>query len=119
MQWLEIGFAGVSMKTIEDKPDRRVIRAPHHLPGITVIVDMPPPGERLKPDTQPALCRSLAQLVEIGRAAVYAASESGDTLLQTSSESQPSSCMRSNLRSARSKVRWRCGSGMPSKSRKG
>ncbi len=46
-------------------------------------------------------------------------SESGETLLQTSNKSQPSSCIRSNFRSARSKVRCRCGSGMPSKSRNG
>jgi len=44
---------------------------------------------------------------------------SGETLLHTSSEAQPSSCIRSNFRSARSKVRRRCASGMPSKSRNG
>src|SRR5665213_2402724 len=46
-------------------------------------------------------------------------SDCGDTLLHTISRSQPSSCMTSNLRSARSKARPRCGSGMPSKSRNG
>src|SRR5215212_619272 len=46
-------------------------------------------------------------------------SESGATLLQIINRSQPSSPIRSNLRSARAKVRLRCGSGMPSKSRKG
>src|SRR5437764_3664560 len=46
-------------------------------------------------------------------------SEIGETLLQTSSKSVPNSCIRSNLRSARAKFRERCGSGMPSKSRKG
>src|SRR5688572_26430782 len=43
----------------------------------------------------------------------------GDTFEQTSMRSVPSACMTSNLRSARSKARLRCGSGMPSKSRKG
>ena len=46
-------------------------------------------------------------------------SEAGDTLLQISSRSVPSSCIRSNLRSIRVKFRERCGSGMPSKSRNG
>ena len=46
-------------------------------------------------------------------------SESGETLLQIINRSQPSSPIRSNLRSARAKVRLRCGSGMPSKSRNG
>ena len=46
-------------------------------------------------------------------------SEIGEILLQTSSKSVPNSCIRSNLRSARTKFCERCGSGMPSKSRKG
>ena len=45
--------------------------------------------------------------------------ESGATLLQIINRSQPSSPIRSNFRSARAKVRLRCGSGMPSKSRNG
>src|SRR6478736_9732137 len=44
---------------------------------------------------------------------------SGETLLHTSSRSQPSSCIRSNLRSALENTLDPAGSGMPSKSRKG
>src|SRR6478752_5967378 len=47
------------------------------------------------------------------------ASESGETLLQIIRRSQPSCSMTSNLRSARAKALDRCGSGIPSKSRKG
>ena len=46
-------------------------------------------------------------------------SESGETLLQIISRSVPSSCMTSNLRSARAKARSRWPAGMPSKSRNG
>jgi hypothetical protein len=46
-------------------------------------------------------------------------SEAGEILLQISIRSVCSSCIRSNLRSARAKLRARCGSGMPSKSRNG
>src|SRR5260370_25134394 len=46
-------------------------------------------------------------------------SESGDTLEQIIRRSQPSSSIRSNLRSARENAFARSGSGMPSKSRNG
>ena len=45
--------------------------------------------------------------------------DSGDTLEHTSRRSQPSSCIRSNLRSARANTRSRLSAGMPSKSRNG
>ena len=46
-------------------------------------------------------------------------SADGETLEQTSSNSAPSSCITSNLRSARSKARVRISPGRPSKSRNG
>src|SRR6478609_9682670 len=42
-----------------------MVRSPHDLPRIAVIVDVPPPGERLEADAQPALCGALAEFVEI------------------------------------------------------
>src|SRR5439155_3653526 len=46
-------------------------------------------------------------------------SDTGDVLEQTSISGTPSSCIRSNLRSARSRLRLNNSSGMPSKSRNG
>src|SRR4051812_20893112 len=43
-----------------------MVRSPHNLPRVAVIVDVPPPGERLEPDAQPASCSALAEFVEIG-----------------------------------------------------
>jgi len=45
--------------------------------------------------------------------------EAGEMLLQINIRSVRSSCISANLRSARAKLRLRCGSGMPSKSRNG
>ena len=44
---------------------------------------------------------------------------SGDVFEQHSIKGAPMACIRSNLRSARSRLRWNCASGMPSKSRNG
>src|SRR5262245_32152583 len=72
MQCLEIRFAGVSVKTVENKPDRRVVRAPHDLPGIAVIVDVTSPCKRLEANAQAALRCPFTELVKIRRAAIYA-----------------------------------------------
>ena len=50
-----------------------MICTPHHLPRVAVVVDVASPGQRLKADAQTSFCRVLAELVEIGRAAIYAA----------------------------------------------
>ena len=96
-----------------------MVGAPDDLPGVAMVADVAAPGERLVADAQAALRRPLAELAEIVGGAVDAAERSGETLEQTSIRSVPSSSIRSNLRSARSKARARCGSGIPSKSRKG
>src|SRR4029077_10509261 len=73
MQRLEIGLAGVSVETVEHKPDRPVVGSPHHFPGVTVIVDMTAPGQRLKTHAQAMLCRAFAKFAKIGGAAIDAA----------------------------------------------
>src|SRR5258705_1673926 len=61
------------MKAIENDPDRFVVGAAHDLPGIAVIVDVKPPGERLVADAQASRGGPFAQLSEIGGRAVDAA----------------------------------------------
>src|SRR5665213_3587440 len=78
-----------------------------------------PQAKASKPTRRPRLAARSPSARKSAAARSMPPSESGDTLLHTISRSQPSSCIKSNLRSARSKVRVRCGSGMPSKSRNG
>src|SRR5471032_3018086 len=61
------------METVQDDPDRFMIGAPHDLPGIAIVVDMPPPCERLETYAQSAACSQLTQLVKIGGGTVDAA----------------------------------------------
>ena len=58
---------------VEHEADGRMVGAPHHLPGVAVVVDVAAPGERLEADAQAALRRALAELAEVGRGAVDAA----------------------------------------------
>ncbi len=62
---------------IEDETDGGMVRAAHHLPGIAVVVDMPPPRQRLEADTQFTLGRTLAELMKIRREAIDAAERVG------------------------------------------
>ena len=97
-----------------------MIGTPHHLPGVAIVVDMTSPGQRLEADAQTALGGRSPSSRKSAAARSMPPSDSGDTLLHTINRSQPSSCIRSNLRSARSNVRERAArSGMPSKSRNG
>jgi hypothetical protein len=66
----QIGAADEDVECVEDKADRGVVGAPHHLPGIAVIVDVPPPGERLESDAQAPFCRAFSEFVEIRGGAV-------------------------------------------------
>ena len=50
-----------------------MVGSPHHFPGVTVIVDMAAPGQRLKTHAQAMLCRAFAKFAEIGGAAIDAA----------------------------------------------
>ena len=81
-----------------------MVGASHNLPSVTVIVDVTPPGQCLKADAQSALGGPFGQLTQVVCRAVDAAELSGDTLEQTIRRSQSSSCIRSNLRSARGKT---------------
>ena len=51
---------------IEDDPDFRPVGAAHDLPGVAIVEDMPPPGQRLVADAQAPPSRTLAKLGEIG-----------------------------------------------------
>jgi hypothetical protein len=62
----QVRSAGEYVERVEHEADRRVVGPAHNLPGVPVIVDMPPPGERLERDAHPALCRAVSELVEIG-----------------------------------------------------
>jgi hypothetical protein len=61
------------MEGIEHEPDRGMVRASHDLPGITVIVNVPSPGEGLESHAHAALRGSLAELMKIGCGAVDSA----------------------------------------------
>ena len=60
------------MKGIEDQPDIRMIGPANDLPGVTMIVDVASPGQRLVADAQPASRRPLAKFVKIRSRAVDA-----------------------------------------------
>ena len=115
----EVSLAGEDMERVEHDADRRMVGAPHQLPRIPVVVDVPTPCEGLESDAQSAFGSTFAQLAQVGRRAVDAAEALRRYVEQIISRSQPSSCIRSNLRSARWNTRARRSVGMPSKSRKG
>jgi hypothetical protein len=66
----QIGAADEEVECVKDKADRGMVGAPDHLPGIAVIVDVPPPGERLERDVQAPFRRTFTELTEIGGGAV-------------------------------------------------
>ena len=70
---LEIGLAGEDMEGVEHEPDRLVVGAAHRLPGIAVVADVAPPGERLEADPHAVARRALAERAKIGRGAIDAA----------------------------------------------
>ena len=53
------------MEAVEDQPDVRVVGAPDHLPGVTMVVDEPPPGERFISHANLALRGPFAKRHEI------------------------------------------------------
>ena len=108
------------MEGVEDEPDGRMVRAPHDLPGVAVIVDVPAPGQRLEADAQPALCGALAKLVEIGRGAVDAAERVRRDVAAHQQQVAAEFLHQVELAlGALENALARGGSGMPSKSRKG
>src|SRR5215475_4574081 len=60
----------LGMEAVEHEADGRMIGAANDFPGIAVIVDMTPPGQRLESNFQAALGRAFAKFAEIGRRAV-------------------------------------------------
>ncbi len=72
-QRLEVGLARIGVEGVEHQPDRLMIGAPHHFPGVAIIVDVAAPGQRLEPDPHAAFGRALAEFAEIRGGAVDAA----------------------------------------------
>ncbi len=70
---LEIGPAREDVEGVEHEPDRGMVGAAHRLPGIAVVVDVTPPGERLEPDPHAVALGALAERVKIGSRAIDAA----------------------------------------------
>ena len=64
---------GENMKAVEDEPDGGMIGTAHDLPAVAIIMDMPPPGERLVTHAQPALRRAFSQRMEIRSETINAA----------------------------------------------
>ena len=45
---IRIDLATESVKTVKDQSNMAMIRASDHLPGVAMIIDMTPPGQRLE-----------------------------------------------------------------------
>ena len=121
-----LGDAGASSSTASVwklstiSPSARMVRRLHDAPGVTPSVDMTPPGQRLVSDAQPArAARARPSPPGRRRRGRRRRARRHAMLLHTSTRSVPSACITSNLRSARSMLRVRCGSGIASKSRNG
>src|SRR5262252_8532812 len=78
-----------------------------------------PQAKASKPTRRPRLMARSPSSLRSAAARSMPPRLSGDTLEHTSRRSHPSSCMTSNLRSARANTRSRLSAGMPSKSRNG
>ena len=105
---------------VEDHPHRRMVRPPHDLPGVAIVGDMPPPGQRLEPHLDAEPLRDLPELAQIRRRPVDPAEARRRDVGADEDRAAPRA--RSSARTsacARSKPRLRCGSGIPSKSRNG
>ena len=99
---VEVGLARQGVEAVEHEADRGMIGAAHDLPGVAVVVDVPAPGQRLEADAQAARCAARSPSSRRSAAArSMPPRQSGETLEQTSRRSVPSSCITSNLRSAR------------------
>jgi hypothetical protein len=60
-----VDAAGEAMKAVENEPNVWMLGASHDLPGISMIMDIPPPGERLVADAQSALLCQVPQLMKV------------------------------------------------------
>ena len=63
---LDRAFARERVEGVEDQADMGMVGAPHRLPGLAVVVDVPAPAQGLEADGDPVGLRQLAQLVQIG-----------------------------------------------------
>lgn len=61
------------VETVYDQPDIGMVRAADDLPGVAVVVYMPPPGQRLVSDAKAAFRRQRAKFGEVIRRPVDAA----------------------------------------------
>jgi hypothetical protein len=77
MDRAQIRAPGEDMKAVEDEANGRVIGAADDLPGVAVVVNMPPPGERLIADADAAFSGELAQFMKIGSGAIQSGKRVG------------------------------------------
>ena len=75
------------VEAVENDPDRLVIGAAHDLPGVAIVVDVTPPGQRLEADAQAARGGRSPSSRKSAAARSMPPSEAGETLLQISSRS--------------------------------
>src|SRR5919106_2284981 len=69
----DIDLPGERMKGVENQPDRGMIGPAHDFPGVTMVVDITAPGQRLVADPEPAPRRALAEFTEVGGRTIDAA----------------------------------------------
>src|SRR5690606_20605884 len=69
---LHVDVSGQGVKAVEDQADARVVGPPHHFPGVPMVVDVPPPGERLVAHAQAAGAGTGAEFAEIGGGSIDA-----------------------------------------------
>ena len=62
---IRVDLAAECMETVKDQSDMTMVGTAHHFPRVTMIIDMPSPGQRLKPNSQPPRLCPLAKLGEI------------------------------------------------------
>ena len=70
---LQVGLAREDVEAVEHETDRRMLGAPHRLPGVAVIADVAAPCERLEADPHAALRRALAERMKVVGGAADAA----------------------------------------------
>src|SRR5437867_1501167 len=108
-----------NMEGVDDGAHGGMIRAAHHFPPIPVVRDMPAPSQCLEPSPQTPLGSSDPEFVKILGSATNAAHPEGRNIAAHQKEVGAQLLHQTEFRSRRSKVRVRCGSGMPSKSLNG
>lgn len=116
---IDVDLARQSVEAVEDKTDIRMIGATDDLPGVAVVADMAAPGKRLVAHPQSPPGSTLAKFMKVRRRTVDAADSSRRDVGADEHQIRSKLLHDVELLPARSNVRLRSGSGIPSKSRNG